>query len=61
VSEIVRHLLGKHGVSVNAFAKQQGIAQSALSDMLRGKRDWSKSVIIRVADYFKLDRGMFLR
>jgi antitoxin component HigA of HigAB toxin-antitoxin module len=60
-SDVVRHLLAEHEISVNAFAKQRGISQSALSDMLNGKREWSKSVIVIVADYFGLNRGLFLQ
>jgi antitoxin component HigA of HigAB toxin-antitoxin module len=60
-ADIVRHLLAERNMSVNAFAKQRGISQSALSDMLRGKRDWSKSYIVAVADFFGLNRGLFLR
>src|SRR5580704_15151779 len=56
-ADIVRHLLAERKLSVNAFAKNRGISQSALSDMLNGKRDWSKSVIVKVADYFGLNRG----
>ncbi len=59
-ARIVRHLLEERKMSVNAFANARGISQSALSDMLNGKRDWSKSVIVTVADYFGLNPGMFL-
>ena len=58
---VVKHLLAQQDLSVNAFAKAQGISQSALSDMLNGRRDWSKSAIVVVADYFGLPRGMFLQ
>jgi len=60
-ADIVRHLLGEREMSVNRLAKELGISQSALSDMLNGKRDWSKSAIVRVADYFGIQRGVFLR
>jgi antitoxin component HigA of HigAB toxin-antitoxin module len=60
-ADIVRHLLAERSMSVNAFAKALGLSQSALSDTLNGKRDWSKSVIVRVADYFGLQPGIFLR
>jgi antitoxin component HigA of HigAB toxin-antitoxin module len=60
-ADIVRHLLAERRMSVNALAKSRGISQSALSDMLNGKRQWSKSVIISIADYFGLNRGLFLR
>jgi HTH-type transcriptional regulator/antitoxin HigA len=60
-ADIVRHLLAERGMSVNALAKELVISQSALSEMLNGKRDWSKAAMIRVADYFGLQRGVFLR
>ena len=60
-AEVVRHLLAERNMSVNAFARERGISQSALSDMLNGKRDWSKSVIVAVADFFGLNRGLFLQ
>jgi HTH-type transcriptional regulator / antitoxin HigA len=60
-ADILRHLLAEREMSVNSLAKTVGIPQSALSDMLNGKRDWSKSAIIRLADYFALQPGVFLR
>lgn len=60
-ADVVRHLLAERSMSVNAFAKEVGVAQSALSDMLSGKRDWSKSAIVAIADYFGLQPGIFLR
>ena len=59
-ADIVRHLLAERKMSVNAFAKDRGISQSALSDMLNGKRDWSKSMIVTIADFFGLNWGLFL-
>ncbi len=44
-AELVRHRLHEKGISVNALAKKTGIAQSNLSEMLNGKRDWSKPAI----------------
>lgn len=60
-ADIVRHLLTERGLSVNALAKKAGVAQSALSDMLNGKRDWSKNAMVRIADFFGLQPGLFLR
>jgi HTH-type transcriptional regulator/antitoxin HigA len=60
-ADVVRHLLKENGLSVNAFASRIGVAQSALSEMLNGKRDWSKSVIVRIADYFRIEPSIFLR
>jgi antitoxin component HigA of HigAB toxin-antitoxin module len=60
-ADVVRHLLDERNMSVNAFAKSRGISQSALSDMLNGKRQWSRSVILNIAGYFRLNPGLFLR
>lgn len=60
-ADVVRQLLAERNMSVNGLAKQRGISQSALSDMLNGKRDWSKSAIVAIADFFGLDRGLFLQ
>src|SRR5690606_739831 len=48
-AELVRHLLNEHKMSVNAFAREIAISQSSLSEMLNGRRDWSKSVIVKVS------------
>ena len=48
-------------MSVNALAKTLEISQSSLSEMLNGRREWSKQAIIRISDYFGLQPGLFLR
>ena len=48
-------------MSVNAFSKEVGVAQSALSEMLNGKRGWSKSAIVKISKYFKLNPALFLK
>lgn len=60
-ADVVRHLLDERGLSVNAFAKERGISQSALSDMLNGKREWSKSAIANVAGFFGLSYSLFFQ
>jgi antitoxin component HigA of HigAB toxin-antitoxin module len=60
-ANVVRHLLAERSMSVNAFAAEVGVAQSALSDMLNGKRDWSKSAIVNISNYFGLRPEIFLR
>jgi antitoxin component HigA of HigAB toxin-antitoxin module len=60
-ADVVQHLLDERGLSVNAFAKERGISQSALSDMLNGKREWSKSAIANVAGFFGLNYSLFFQ
>ncbi len=60
-AEVVVHLLAERNLSVNALAKVLDTSQSSLSDMLNGRRDWSKSVIVRISAYFGLQSELFLR
>ena len=60
-AQIVVHLLEQQGMSVNGLAKTLGISQSSLSDMVNGRRDWSKVAIVRLSDHFGLQPGLFLR
>lgn len=60
-ADVVSFLLEERSMSVNAFAKDVGVAQSALSEMLNGKRGWSKSAIVKISKYFKLNPALFLK
>ena len=60
-ADVVLHLLGERDMSVNALAKILAVSQSSLSDMVNGRRDWSKQAIIRISAYFGLEPGLFLR
>ena len=44
-ADLVRHKIAERGMSVSALAKQVGMAQSNLSEMLNGTRGWSKTAI----------------
>lgn len=60
-ADIVRHLLAERGLSVNACAKTIGAQQSDLSNMLNGRRDWSKAMMLKLADFLGLEPGLFLK
>ncbi len=45
VAELVRHRIEQRGMSMNSLSRLIGIPQSNLSEMLSGKRDWSKTAI----------------
>src|SRR5205807_962367 len=44
-AELVRHRIHERGISVSALAREIGIPQPNLSEMLNGGRDWSKAAI----------------
>jgi antitoxin component HigA of HigAB toxin-antitoxin module len=60
-ADVVLHLLADRDMSVNALSKALDVSQSSLSDMLNGRRDWSKPAIVRISSYFGLQPGLFLQ
>ncbi len=44
-SDLVRHRIEQRGMSISALAREIEVPQSNLSEMLNGKRDWSKTAI----------------
>lgn len=59
-AEMVMHFLEDRGQSVHALAIQIGMTPSNLSEMLSGRRDWSKSAIAALIDAFPIDPRKFL-
>jgi transcriptional regulator with XRE-family HTH domain len=47
-------------ISQNKLAKQLGIAQSTISDVLRGVRTLTKDHVILLAKFFNVGPGVFL-
>jgi sugar phosphate isomerase/epimerase len=52
VSEEIRALMGRYGVSQVALSQWVGFDQAGLSQRLRGKTEWKVSEIERVAQAF---------
>lgn len=59
-ADLVRHRLDERGMSVGALARLIGVPQSNLSEMLAGKRDWSKAAIRGLAAQFNIRTDRFL-
>jgi|SRR5688500_838893 antitoxin component HigA of HigAB toxin-antitoxin module len=59
-ADLVRHKIEERGMSVSALAKQVGIAQSNLSEMLNGTRGWSKSAIRSLSKFLNIRAERFL-
>ena len=58
--ELVRHRLAERGMSVSELARDIGIAQPNLSEMLNGRRDWSKAAIRELSKKFNIRAERFL-
>ena len=59
-AEIVRHRADEKGLSISSLARSIGVPQSNLTDMLNGKRDWSKTAIRELSVRFSIRADRFL-
>lgn len=59
-AELVQHRLQERGMSVSELARQVGMQQSNLSEMLSGRRDWSKAAIRGISRVFSIRAERFL-
>ena len=56
---LLRHLLEAKGVTQNQLHKDTGIAKSGISEILSGKKAFSKAMIGRLAAYFHVPTSVF--
>jgi antitoxin component HigA of HigAB toxin-antitoxin module len=56
---VVRHLMNANGTTVSGLAREIGIGQSNLSEMLSGRRDFSKRAIAGIRDRFGISPAIF--
>jgi antitoxin component HigA of HigAB toxin-antitoxin module len=59
-ADVVRHLMEEHQLTISGLSRELGVGQSNLSEMLSGKRDWSKKVIKSLCERFSLNPMLFL-
>jgi antitoxin component HigA of HigAB toxin-antitoxin module len=59
-SDLVRHRLDVRGMSVSSLASLIGVPQPNLSEMLNGKRDWSKAAIRALSAHLNIRADRFL-
>jgi len=58
-AELVRHRIDERAISVSALARLISVSQSNLSEMLAGKRDWSKAAIRGLSSHLKIRADRF--
>lgn len=54
-ADMLRHLLEAKGVTQAQLSQESGIAKSTISEVLSGKKPFSRQMIRKLADYFKID------
>jgi antitoxin component HigA of HigAB toxin-antitoxin module len=58
-SDVIRHLVAENGLTVSGLAREIGVGQSNISEMLSGKREFSKAAIKGLCDRFGLNPSLF--
>jgi HTH-type transcriptional regulator / antitoxin HigA len=54
-ADMLRHLLDVKGVTQAQLSKETGLAKSSISEVLSGKKSFSRSMIRKLAEYFGVD------
>ena len=54
-ADMLRHLMEAKGVTQNEISRQTGVSKSTISEVLSGKRPFSRQMIRKFADYFKVN------
>lgn len=54
-ADMLRHLMEAKGVTQTQLSKETGMAKSSISEVLAGKKPFSRQMIRKLADYFKVD------
>ncbi|HEX5446534.1 MAG TPA: helix-turn-helix domain-containing protein [Pirellulales bacterium] len=57
-ADMLRHLMESKGVTQADLSRATGIAKSAISEVLRGKKPFSRRMMRQLADYFRVDVGI---
>lgn len=54
-ADTLRHLIEAKGVTQAQLSKATGLAKSSISEVLSGKKPFSRRMIRKLADYFNID------
>ena len=57
-ADMLRHLLEARGVTQAQLHRETGIAKSTISEILAGRKPFTRQIIRKLADYFRVDIGI---
>ncbi|QEH35192.1 helix-turn-helix protein [Aquisphaera giovannonii] len=57
-ADMLRHLMEAKGITQAELARASGIPRSSISEMLSGKKPFTRPVIRRLAAYFRIDASI---
>ena len=58
---LLAFLMEQHGLKQSDVSRKTGIQKSLMSEMLNGKRSFSKAAALKLAELFHVDASVFLR
>ncbi len=54
-ADMLRHLMEARGITQAQLSRETAIPKSTISEVLAGKRPFSRQMIRKLADYFRVD------
>ncbi|HUG69422.1 MAG TPA: helix-turn-helix domain-containing protein [Pirellulaceae bacterium] len=57
-ADMLRHLVESRGVTQAQLSQEAGIAKSTISEVLAGKKPFSRQMIRKLSEYFKVDASI---
>lgn len=57
-AEMLQHLLDAKGINAIQLSRDTGLAKSTISEVLAGKKRFSRGMIRKLAEYFQVDVGV---
>jgi HTH-type transcriptional regulator/antitoxin HigA len=57
-ADMLRHLMEAKGVTQTQLSRETGLAKSSISEVVAGKKPFSRQMIRKLADYFRVDVGV---
>jgi HTH-type transcriptional regulator/antitoxin HigA len=54
-ADMLRHFMEAKGIAQSQLSRDTGIAKSTISEVLAGKKPFSRQMIRKLADYFQVD------
>jgi HTH-type transcriptional regulator / antitoxin HigA len=57
-ADMLRHLMEAQGVSQMQLSHDTGLPKSSISEVLAGKKSFSRQMIRKLAEYFHIDIGV---
>lgn len=57
-ADLLRHLLEARGISQVQLSREAGLPRSSISEVLAGKKPFSRQMIRKLAAYFDIDPGI---